>query len=49
LACGQPSASLKRRLKSHALRDSRMSAIAMIVAFIVVMFAFNLAEFGRLD
>jgi hypothetical protein len=39
----------KAAAQSHALRDSRMSAIAMIVAFIVVMFAFNLAEFKRLD
>jgi hypothetical protein len=49
MPCGQPPASLKR---PHALEHGRtptMTAIAIIVGFLVVMFAINFFEFGRLD
>ena len=39
----------KAALTPNASGFPSMSAIAMIVAFLVVMFAINLAEFGRFD
>jgi hypothetical protein len=50
IACGLRRGSLKPLITADALqRPISMSAILMILAFIGVIFALNLIEFGRLD
>jgi hypothetical protein len=50
MACGRRRASLKRLQRFDARTEvPAMSAILMILGFIVVIGALNIFEFGRLD